>query len=130
MSILFDHCIHTFRHTEALQRQEAVGGQHSLTERKIWKTGRELWAEAERAGARMPVVFSAADISSGLIFWATIENIAIDYEGRLTICSYSNLRKIVPLRPRSALQLRIGNRRLSDDLIRPYAICQTPDFLI
>ncbi len=130
MSRLFSYCIHTFRHSGTLQGEEAAGGSHKLAEGKVWKTGSELWAEAERSGARMPVIFSAADVSSGLIFWATIDDITVDYDNRRTECWYSGLRKIDPPRPRSALRLRAGNRRLSDKLIRPYAICQTPDFLI
>jgi hypothetical protein len=75
----------------------------------------------------MPVIFSGADIDTGLIYWAKIEDITFDDER--TSCSYSDLRGIEPPRPLSALRLRKGNRQLSDNLIRPYAICYTPTFL-
>ena len=78
----------------------------------------------------MPILFSAADRDSGVIYWATIDDIAINDETSRTICSYSNLREIKPPKPRSTLRLRTGDRPLSDDLIRPYAICHTPGFLI
>ena len=129
MSGLSSYCIHTFRHSGQLQKQEAEGGRHTLTEHKVWKAGSQLWAEAMRIGEEMPVIFSAADTDSGLIYWATIDDITVDYDKRQTTCSYSNLRPIEPQKPRSALRLRTG-RQLSDNLIRPYAICQTPCFLL
>jgi hypothetical protein len=130
MSDLSSYCIHTIRHSEELRRQADEGGGHTLTEHKNWKTGSQLWAEAERSGERMPIVFSGADVSTGLIYWATIDDITVDDETPLTTCSYSNLRAIEPAKPLSALRLRVGGRQLSDDLIRPYAICHTPSFLV
>jgi hypothetical protein len=124
------YCIYTLLHSDELRGQAAAGGRHSLTEQKAWKTGSQLWAEAERSGEQMPVVFSGADVETGLFYWATIDDITIDHENRHTICSYSNLREISPRRKRSQLQLRDGNRQMSDDYIRPYAICKTPSFLV
>jgi len=73
----------------------------------------------------MPILFSGADVHTGLIYWATIDDITIDGT-RKTTCSYSSLRPITPPKPLSALRLRSGDRQVSDDLIRPYAICHTP----
>lgn len=70
---------------------------------------------------RMPILFSGADVHTGLIYWATIDDITIDHESRKTTCSYSSLRPITPPKPLSALRLRSGDRLVSDDLIRPYA---------
>ena len=53
-----------------------------------------------------------------LFYWATIDDVTVDYENRQTTCSYSNVREINPPRQLSALQLRNGNRHLSDDYIR------------
>jgi len=130
MRSLSAYCIYTLLHSDELHRQAAEGGRHSLTEQKAWKTGSQLWAEAEQSGERMPIVFSGADVETGLFYWATIDDITVDYENRHTICSYSNLREITPRRKRSQLQLRDGNRKLSDDYIRSYAICKTPSFLV
>jgi hypothetical protein len=130
MDPLFSYCIHTFRHSDELRKQASADGSHTLTERKPWVTGRQLWVEAVRSGERMPVLFSGADVHTGLFYWATIDDITIDEEKRTTICSYSNLRKIEPVRRLSELRLRKGGRQLSDNLIRPYAICHTPRFLV
>jgi hypothetical protein len=129
MDRLSRFCIYTLLHSDELRRQAAEGGRQSLTERKVWKTASQLWAEAERSGERMPVVFSGADVATGLFCWATIDDVTVDYEKRQTTCSYSNLREINPPQRLSALWLRNGNRKLPDSYIRPYAICQTPSFL-
>jgi hypothetical protein len=75
MASLFGYCIHTFRHSDDLQKQQKDGGSHTLTEGKAWTTGRQLWIDAERAAERMPILFSGADVHTGLIYWAAIDDI-------------------------------------------------------
>jgi hypothetical protein len=130
MTRLSSYCIYTIRHSNALLMQAEQGGAHTLTERTTWTTGSQLWAEAKRSGERMPLVLSGADVETGLIYWACIDEITVDTEMASTTCCYSDLRPIVPVRPRSALRLRASGRQLSEDFIRPYALCRTPEFLI
>lgn len=129
MAALYAYCIHTFRHSDDLRKQEQEGGPGKLTERKAWVTGHQLWTAALRGGEQVPVLFSAADVDSVLTHWAVIDEIFIDEATRHTTCSYSSLRPIAQPRRLSELRLRSGDRNLSDDLIRPYAICHTPGFL-
>lgn len=129
MRALSAYCIHTFRHSEDLRRQAASGGQHMLRERKAWVTGRGLWTKAEGSGEQMALLFSAADVGMGIIYWAVIDAITIDDKTRVTECRYSQLQPVTPARKLSTLQLRSSGRPVSDDLIRPYAICHTPTFL-
>ena len=104
-------------------------GLQVLTERKAWTTGRLLWDQAQRSSELMPAVFSTAEDERGLIYWATIHDIVIA-EDRKTTCTYSQLRAIIPPRQKSSLRLRSTGQPLSEDFIRPYAICHTPAFLI
>jgi hypothetical protein len=127
MSHLASYCIHTFRHSADLAAQANIGGTHELIEHKRWVTGCRLWAEAKQADHQMPILFSAAEEYTGIIYWAIIDNVEIDEH--TTTCHYSDLRNIAPARRRSEVNLRVGNRPLSDNLIRPYAICWTPNFL-
>ena len=130
MAGLSNYCIYTMLHSNTLRVQAAKDDSHSLTERRVWKTGSLLWAEVERSGERMPIVFSGADRATGLFYWAQIDDVQIDYEKRQTTCRYSRPREITPSRPLSVLWLKNGNRPLSDNYIRPYAICLTPTFLV
>ena len=75
----------------------------------------------------MPILFSAAEEHTGIIYSAIIDSVVVD-EDKPT-CRYFDLRRIAPARPRSEVQLRAGNRPLSGNLIRPYAISWTPHFL-
>ena len=77
----------------------------------------------------MPVIFSAAEQEARLIYWATIDDITIDEDDRTTTCTYTNLKPITPSRPLSSLRMRSTRQPLSEDFIRPYAICYTPAFL-
>lgn len=122
-------CVYTMLHSAKLAAQMRTGGTHQLTERKAWRTGHLLWDQARRSGELMPVVFSAAEADKGLIYWAIIDNIEIDDVTRETTCTYSDLRAITQDRPKSSLRLRRTGNPLSEDSIRPYAICHTPDFL-
>jgi hypothetical protein len=75
----------------------------------------------------MPLIFSAAESDRGLIYWAFIDDIAVD-EGRTT-CRYSSLQSIREKKGLSTLRLKSSGRPMSDDYIRPYAICHTPHFI-
>jgi hypothetical protein len=95
--------------------------------RLIWSTGSRLWTEANKEGQRLPLIFSATEADSGLIYPAYVEEITVTDDG--TACVHSELRPIDPPRPLSSLRLKSTGRPLSDSYIRPYAICKTPDFL-
>jgi hypothetical protein len=113
---LSSSCIYTLLHSGRLREQADQGGRHKLTERnKPWRRGGQLWAEAERAGDRMAIVFAGADDTDpGLIYWGIIEDIMIDEENLSTICTYANLRPISPPKRLSALRLLNSGRQLSD----------------
>ena len=122
-------CVHTMLHSQKLNAQAETGSAHILAENKAWTTGRLLWDQARRSGELMPLVFSGAEKNTGLIYWATIDDITIDEESRTTACTYSDLRTIVPYKPKSSLRLRSTGQPISEDFIRPYAVCRTPAFL-
>jgi hypothetical protein len=122
-------CVYTMLHSDKLHEQAGMSAASILTENKAWTTGHLLWDQARRSGELMPLVLSGAEDDTGLLYWATIDDITIDEEIRTTTCTYSNLRTITPPKPKSSLRLRKTGRPISEDFIRPYAICHTPDFL-
>jgi hypothetical protein len=126
---LSSFCIYTMRHSAKLDVRAGTSEGDVFTERRAWRTGQLLWTKACRSGELMPVIFSAAEQDARLIYWATIDDITIDEDDRTTTCAYSNLKLITPARPLSSLRLRSTGRPLSEDFIRPYALCYTPAFL-
>jgi hypothetical protein len=121
------YSIYTMKHSAKLREEAANNARGRLVEKKSWTTGNQLWTEANKEGQRLPLIFSAAEADSGLIYWAYVDDITVTDDG--TACVYSELRPITPPRPLSSLRLKSTGRPLSDSYIRPYAICETPDFL-
>ncbi len=129
MGNLSRFCVYTMLHSDKLDAQANTSSADVLAENKAWTTGRLLWDQARRSGELMPLVFSGAEKDTGLIYWATVDDITINEESRTTACTYSNLRTITPHKPKPSLRLRSTGRPISEDFIRPYAVCHTPAFL-
>ena len=120
------HAIYTMRHSSELGYIHTSGGSGTFVERKSWRTGLDLFRQAQSAGLSMPVIFSAAEEDSGLIYYARLTAVELDEDRGTTSYSFADLLKIEPARPKSALKLISTGNNLSDDYIRPYAVCETP----
>jgi TIR domain len=123
------NCISIAVDARELQIQARAGSQQQLTDHRPWTTGRQLLAEARRSGDRMPIIFSGSGDHGHLMYWAVIDDIAIDDHMRTT-CLYSDLREINPPRQRSELRLRKSKRQLSTNTARSHVICLTPGFIV
>ena len=123
-----EFCIYTMRKSENLQYIYLGDGAGKFSEKKIWRTGHALFQQAREENKKMPIFFSAAEEDSGLIYFAFLESIEIG--DSVTTYSFSDLNEIDEPKPLSSLKLRSSQNPLSDNYIRPYAICETPDFLI
>jgi len=122
------YCIYTIRQSDWLDERYQVNRAGTVTEGKSWKTGQELFNAAQADGETMPVVFAAAESITGLIYWAKLTSIAIKESGTgaETTYTFTDLTPIGPGHDLSELTLRESRRPLSDNYIRPYAICDTP----
>lgn len=125
---LYEFCVYTMRHQEDLGFVLAGDRKATFREKKSWKTARTLFEDSKYKSRQMPIFFSAADEQSGIIYVALIENILIDSE-KVTNYTFSNLMKLRNAKPLSSLILKRNATRLSDNYIRPYAICKTPSQL-
>ena len=123
-----EFCIYTMRKSDNLRYIYLGDGTGKFSEKKIWRTGHALFQQAMEENKKMPIFFSAAEEDSGLIYFAFLESIEIG--NSMTTYSFSDINKIDEPKPLSSLKLRSSQRPLSDNYIRPYAICETPDFLI
>ncbi len=98
-------------------------------ENTTWKTGLKLFLEAKRSGQRMPVIFASADVTDKLVYYATLGDVEIDEAGGTTKYAFNELKPIEGDLPLGSLKLRSTKRPLSNNFIRPYAICLTPSFI-
>jgi hypothetical protein len=127
-----DHCIYTIRHTRDLEAAIQSGGRGTFTENTKWSRGYQLFQAAQHAGTMVPIIFSAAERESGLIFYGFLEAISMDEtnpEQTITTYAFTGLRPIGHPLPKSHLVLQSTQRALSDQYIRLYAVCDTPDFV-
>ena len=112
----------------------AQGCSGTFVERKAWTSGAALFGAAQAAGEAMPVIFSAAEADSGLIYSAVLADVVVDSgdpssAGPETRYSFEGLPPIEPARRLSDLRKRSDGKPLSDEFIRPYAIVETPSFV-
>lgn len=126
MTNLFEFSIYTMRSRNDLDYIFSNGGRGEFSEKKPWRKGKELFNEALSEDKRMPILLSAAEEESGLIFFGILESIAIDPSNKNTTYSFSDLRRIPNPKPLSSLTLRSTGKPISNNYIRPYAICTTP----
>jgi len=119
-------CVYTMRHSDDLEAAYGSGGKARWHENRGWKTGRKL-LETRSPDESVPVIFSAAERDSALIFYARLGAVEVDESG--TTYQISGLRRLEEARPLSSLIVVSSGTPLPDSYIRPYAICRTPPFL-
>jgi len=122
---LYNFCVYTMRNRQDLEFVMAGEGKASFRDNKTWKTAYELLKDAENKDQKMPILFSAADEHSGLIYFAQIEDIQVE-SNQSTLYTFSELIEFPNAKPLSSLTLKSTGKKLSDQYIRPYAICETP----
>lgn len=122
-------CVYTIRHQQDLDEAHRAGGTARFVENKVWKTGQRLFLDAKRNGQRMPVIFASADVTTKLVYYAVLSNLVLDEANSTTSYEFTHLERVEDDLPLSSLRLRSANRPLSDNFIRPYAICHTPSFV-
>jgi hypothetical protein len=125
--MLTDFCIYTIKHSDDLRAALSAGGRGTYTERKKWVRAKQLLEEAKRAGKRLPVIFAAAEGTFHLVAWGLLEEVVPDETSSYT---FSELRFFEPQPHKSTLKKASDGEPLDEWFIRPYAICQTPDYLV
>lgn len=119
-------CVYTMRHSEDLEAALVAGGSAAWDENRAWKSGRAL-VDGAASDERVPIIFSAAERDSGLIFYAQLESVELGDVG--TRYAVHGLQRLPDVRPLSSLTVVSSGDPLPDSYIRPYAICWTPSFL-
>lgn len=121
------YCIYTMRHTDQLKYVHSQGGgAGTFEENKRWVEGEKLFNEAKKNGERMPILFAAAEKESGPLCYAMLTDLRLDPNSHKTRYSFTGLTPFYEDRPKSSLIKKSDGKPLSDNYIRPYAICLTP----
>ncbi len=124
---LYAFCVSTIVEKKTLKQFEAKGSGQ-ITENSPWITGAALLQDAVKIGAEMPVIFSdAAHDTETLLYWAVLRR--IDIAGQQTVVSFDKFSRVLGKRRRSDLTRRSPRKQIKRNYIRPYAICETPEWL-
>lgn len=128
MDGLASSCIYTIVQRERLEDFVEHGGAGTVTEGRAWTTGARLLNEATAAGLRLPILFADSCDCSRLLYQATLQSVELTKEG--TRYSFEGLTALPRGLTPQDLVLRNSRRKIASGFIRPYAICETPSFLL
>ncbi len=118
-----DLCVYTIKHSDDL----VAGRSGTFHENRPWTTARRLLDQASRQNESLPIVFAEAERTDNLVAWAVLKDVQVTEDG--TDYTFSKLVRFKkPLQPKTALRKRNGEP-LSENFIRPYAICRKPKFV-
>jgi hypothetical protein len=130
---LATECVYTTHRSSDLEQFLATGGTGEVTEEKNWKGGSDIVARAEAEGERVALLLSAAESDEmNIEYVALLTDVVVtepdEDRGWSTTYSFEGLRRIDPARKKSEVRKRDGTP-LSDQFLRPYALCRTPSFI-
>ncbi len=128
--LLTDTCIYTIKDYADIKQAIAAGGTGKFTEKKAWRTAERLLKAAAKEGRKVPIIFAdAAHTNDGLLAWGYLDSVKLG-PGQGTRYSFSSLRSMGhPYHYKHELLLKRTSVPIDVGFIRPYAICQTPNFL-
>ena len=123
---LTNQCVYTIKHSDDLRKTIGKSGKGKFQEQKTWVRAKELLDEARRIRRSLPIVFAPAEGTAKLFGWAILTNIEF---GEGTTYHFGDLVKFKAFFVKTSLRKASNGVHLSEGFIRPYAICETPDFL-
>jgi hypothetical protein len=124
---LAEHCVYTIVHSELLADAHRQGGAATFREAKPRVTRLKLWRKAQKAGVGMPVLLGDAADTNELLYWGVLTRLEVTDAG--TSFTLDRLRRLPGGHTPQELVLRSTGNHIAPNFIRPYAICETPDFV-
>ncbi len=149
-SPVYKWCIATVTTAKAIATLTENDQAGAYRDHHPWLIAQELWRIAESAGESMPILLAVQEGNiiafSHYAMITSVEVLAKQLGGHDSVCRFTRLQKMHPiwseidsvaLKP-TAEQLAREQREdlhqhrfhLTSQLIRPYAICETPAFLL
>jgi hypothetical protein len=125
--MLTDLCVYTIKHSDHLRASFIEGACGTYTEHKKWVRAAKLLEQAKRTGSRLPIIFAPAERTFHLFAWALLDKVVVADE--TSEYTFSELRLFDRRPEKSTLTKASNGESLSESYIRPYAICQTPDYV-
>lgn len=129
MANLFtDTCVYTLLHPDTLATAASLRGPSTFVVGQRMVTAAELFEETRATGQSVAVLFGDATDCRRLIYWARL--MAISLGDADTHYSVFPARPLAAIHSPQELLLASSGEPIAEGYIRPYAICQTPAFLL
>lgn len=120
-----DSCVYTIATPERLL--EASKYQTPLHESRSWSSAKELLRNAHRAHLELPILFADSRDCSRLIAWSVLRSVVLGHKE--THYVIGKLWAVPRKRPQDLMLLN-SKKHIAEGFIKPYALCQTPKFLL
>jgi hypothetical protein len=130
--VMAPSCIYTIKVLGDLHRAWLSEKATSFRENTNWATARRLLEDAQAEHQILGILFGTAESIDCLRYAAILTHIDIAQAGDdkiTTTYRFENLRQLSKPYRLPSLRLRSTGKPLSENYIRPYAICHLPEFL-
>lgn len=123
----YPYCVYTIVNGEVLDAVALDRSPLIHTERKNWATAASYLNDAKSRNELVPVLLGDARDCSKLLYWGLLTRVDVHETG--TTYEVDRLRQLPPSHSPQELVLSSTGKNIAPGFIRPYALCQTPDFL-
>ena len=124
-------CIYTIKVLSDLHLAWLTEKPTTFRENTNWATASRLLEDAQAANQIPAILFGTAESIDCLRYAAILTHINITQAGaeKVTMYRFENLRQLSRPYRLPSLPLKSTGKPLSENYIRPYAICHLPEFL-
>ncbi|NKB97893.1 MAG: hypothetical protein GKR90_05260 [Pseudomonadales bacterium] len=153
ISASYPYCIATVVTSKAIEAMLEAGGEGNYKDTHPWLIAKEFFEKAQADGALLPILFASMNDDNHAMIdfshWSTIDEIEVVELHRATWdtrCHFNTLRTMNPIfepidsvflkasdeqMARERLEgIRVSRTALDEHHIHPYAICETPAFIL
>ena len=120
-------CVYTSKRKSDLVDCMKKGGTASYHIKTKMKSAALLLAKCRERGIALPIVISDAGCCINLVASGILAAVDVGEDG--TTYSVERLQKFPGNRKLNELRLLKGGKNISENFIRPYALCFRPDFV-
>jgi hypothetical protein len=131
MSNIYPKCVYTIVQSDRLHEIfNEKNGKGQITEKKLWTGARALLDDARENGDKFFVLFTPAEATQEIVYFAEVENIVTFKNDVSTMCYFKNLTPTAEPRPlKEELIIASSGQPIRPGHIRPYVLCRTPNFV-
>jgi hypothetical protein len=126
------YCVYTIVEGEKLTNDFKKQKECCYDEGRPWVSAANLLEESRLTNSRMPVLFGDASNCGPLLYWGWLKDVQVQ-NGKTTKYKVERLQKIGGKPAPQVVQDLVRRKpriNIAPNFIRPYAICETPSFLL